>query len=87
MSELGQKRKCPGSRGTSVLPSGADTVSLPRHVRSVPISEVPDATLWRRQKQWNYSRVQSDRRGTDVWMRAPWDVRQRRYSVPCRTRR
>jgi hypothetical protein len=33
---LGQKRKCPGSRGTSVLPSGADIVSLPRHVRFVP---------------------------------------------------
>jgi hypothetical protein len=29
MSEMGQKRKCPGSRGTSVLPSGADIVSLP----------------------------------------------------------
>jgi hypothetical protein len=29
----GQKRKCPGSRGTSVLPTGADIVSLPRHVR------------------------------------------------------
>src|SRR3984893_16683626 len=25
----GQKRKCPGSRGTSVLPLGADIVSLP----------------------------------------------------------
>jgi hypothetical protein len=35
-----------------------------RHVRKVPISEVPDATLRRRQKQRNYSRVQSDRRGT-----------------------
>src|SRR5713101_8540527 len=34
-SELGQKRKCPGSRGTSVLPSGADIVSLPRHVSLV----------------------------------------------------
>src|ERR1700730_15537747 len=33
---LGQKRKCSGSRGTSVLPSGADIVSLPRHVRLVP---------------------------------------------------
>jgi hypothetical protein len=33
---MGQKRKCPGSRGTSVLPSGADVVSLPRHVRVVP---------------------------------------------------
>jgi hypothetical protein len=31
MSEKGQKRKCPGSRGTSALPSGADIVSLPRH--------------------------------------------------------
>jgi CheY-like chemotaxis protein len=31
--------------------------------------------------------ILADRRGTDVWMRAPWDVRQRRYSVPCRTRR
>ena len=39
---LGQKRKCPGSRGTSVLPSGADIVSLPRHVRFVPIREVGD---------------------------------------------
>jgi hypothetical protein len=36
MSLLGQKQKCPGSRGTSVLPSGADIVSLPRHVRLVP---------------------------------------------------
>ena len=35
-SALGPKRKCPGSRGTSVLPSGADIVSLPRHVRLVP---------------------------------------------------
>jgi hypothetical protein len=29
-------RKCPGSRGTSVVPSAADIVSLPRHVRLVP---------------------------------------------------
>jgi hypothetical protein len=36
MSAQGQKRKCPGSRGTSVLPSGPDIVSLPRHVRLVP---------------------------------------------------
>jgi hypothetical protein len=35
-----QKRKCPGSRGTSVLPSGADIVSLPRHVRLVPMHKV-----------------------------------------------
>ena len=39
MTALGQKRKCPGSRGTSVLPSGADIVSLPQHVRLVPIAE------------------------------------------------
>src|SRR5260370_37478214 len=36
MSLLGQKRKCPGSRGTSVLPSRADIVSVRRHVRLVP---------------------------------------------------
>ena len=35
-----QKRKCPGSRGTSFLPSGADIVSLPRHVRLVPKHKV-----------------------------------------------
>src|SRR5450631_2677089 len=35
-----QKRKFPGSRGTSVLPSGPDIVSLPRHVRLVPTTEV-----------------------------------------------
>src|SRR6202171_6388136 len=35
-SVVGQKRKCPGSRGTSVLPSGADIVSLPQYVRLVP---------------------------------------------------
>src|ERR1700730_3909763 len=35
-----QKRKCPGSRGTSVLPSGADIVSLSRHVRLVPSRDV-----------------------------------------------
>jgi hypothetical protein len=40
MSQLGQKRKCPGSRGTSVLPSGADIVSLLRHVRLVPTADV-----------------------------------------------
>src|SRR3984893_17075516 len=36
----GQKRKYPGSRGTSVLPSGADIVRLPRHVRLVPEAEL-----------------------------------------------
>jgi hypothetical protein len=40
---LGQKRKCPGSRGTSVLPSGADIVSLPRHVRLVPQAVMTEA--------------------------------------------
>src|SRR5450755_2597672 len=34
---MGQKRKCPGSRGASVLPTGADIVSPPRHVRLVPM--------------------------------------------------
>jgi hypothetical protein len=38
---LGQKRKCPGSRGTSVLPSGADIVSLPQHARLVPDMPLP----------------------------------------------
>src|SRR5713226_3076112 len=38
-SVVGQKRKCPSSRGTSVLPSGADIVSLPRHVRLVPLPD------------------------------------------------
>jgi len=37
---LGQKRKCQGSRGTFVLPSGADIVSLPQHVRLVPIADI-----------------------------------------------
>ena len=37
---LGPKRKCPGPRGTSVLPSGADIVSLPQHVRLVPTHKV-----------------------------------------------
>src|ERR1700738_5099859 len=36
----GQRRKCPGSRGTSVLPSGADIVSLPQHVRLVPTADL-----------------------------------------------
>ena len=40
MSAVGQKRTCPGSRGTSVLPSGADIVSLPRHVRLVPMADL-----------------------------------------------
>ena len=44
MSGLGQKRKCTGSRGTSVLPSGADVVSLPQHVSLVPIPDSCTAT-------------------------------------------
>jgi len=46
---FGKKRKCPGSRGTSVLPSGADIVSLPRHVRLVPrvdIREMKEFANW-----------------------------------------
>jgi hypothetical protein len=43
---MGQKRKCPGSRGTSVLPSGADIVSLPRHVRLVPRSDINAPNLF-----------------------------------------
>jgi hypothetical protein len=49
---------------SSGLPLKADVALCRRHVSKVPISEVPDATLRRRQKQRNYSRVQSDRRGT-----------------------
>ena len=45
---LGQKRKCPGSRGTSVLPSGADIVSLPQHVRLVPTTDIIDSAALRR---------------------------------------
>jgi hypothetical protein len=45
MSQLGQRRKWLRLNGTSVLPSRADIVRLPRHVRFVPISEV--ATLIR----------------------------------------
>src|SRR5450755_4681585 len=41
MPQRCQKRKCPDSRGTSVLPSGADIVSLPRHVRLVPKGDPP----------------------------------------------
>jgi hypothetical protein len=40
MSEVGQTPKCPGSRGMSVLPSGADVVGMPRHVRLVPIGDI-----------------------------------------------
>ena len=37
MSELGQKRKWPRLNGMSVLPSGADILRPPLHVRFVPI--------------------------------------------------
>jgi hypothetical protein len=43
---MGQKRRCPGSCGTSVLPSGADNVSLPRHVRLVPVFESGTGLSW-----------------------------------------
>jgi hypothetical protein len=46
-----------GRATTSAVPPTADIVAHRGHVRKVPISEVPDATLWRRQKQRNYSRV------------------------------
>jgi hypothetical protein len=35
-----KKRNCPGSRGASVLPSGADIVGLPGHVRLVPTTDI-----------------------------------------------
>jgi hypothetical protein len=40
MSVPGQKRKCPGPRGKSVSPSGADIVSLPQHARLVPMGDI-----------------------------------------------
>jgi hypothetical protein len=40
MSQLGQNRKCPRLHGMSVLPSRADIVRLPRHVRFVPMSDI-----------------------------------------------
>jgi hypothetical protein len=46
---LGQKRKWPGLRGTSVSPSGADIISLPRHVNLVPrvdIREMKEFANW-----------------------------------------
>jgi hypothetical protein len=41
-SELGQKRKCPGSRGTSVLPRTTDIIRPARLVRFVPIGDLTD---------------------------------------------
>ena len=60
--KMGQKRKCPGLRGTPVLPSGADIVSLRQHVRLVPTTEVGRArqsclcSLFRRSIQTRYDR-------------------------------
>jgi hypothetical protein len=45
-SVAGQKRKCLGSRCTSILPSGADIVSLPRHVRLVPNCDIAPLIPW-----------------------------------------
>jgi hypothetical protein len=39
MSQMGQKRKCPGSRGTSVLPSIATVSGVSGHVRFTPGSD------------------------------------------------
>jgi hypothetical protein len=59
MSELGQLRRTQYEHMFSALPSNSDVARRSRHVSNVPISEVPDATLWRRQKQRNYSRRQT----------------------------
>jgi hypothetical protein len=40
MSQMGQTRKYLRLKGMSVLPSGADIVRPPRHVRFVPKAEV-----------------------------------------------
>jgi hypothetical protein len=50
------KRKCSGSRGTSDLPSGADIVSLPRHVRLVPMDETARAV---ERRGWRHSQHDS----------------------------
>jgi hypothetical protein len=57
MTASGQTRKSGDAIATSELPLKADIKRTSREVRKVPISEVPDATLRRRQKQRNYSRV------------------------------
>ena len=44
-----------------LFPRKQTSVRASGHVPNVPISEIPDATLRRRQKQRNYSGVQSDR--------------------------
>jgi hypothetical protein len=38
-SAVGQKRKCPGLRGMSASPSGADLIRLPAQVRSMPTGD------------------------------------------------
>src|ERR1700730_16403112 len=45
MSEIGQKRNCPCFLGKSVLPSGADVVRPPGHVRKVPGRDSCTATI------------------------------------------
>ena len=69
LSVPGQSRRFGDVRATSALPLIADVRCEDQQVRKVPISEIPGATLRRRQKQRNYSRVQSDRT-RNVWMRA-----------------
>jgi len=69
LSARGQSRRFGDVRATSALPLRADVRCEDQQVRKVPISESPGATLQRRQKQRNYSRLQSDRT-RNVWMRA-----------------
>ncbi len=67
-SEVGQKRKCPGSRGTSGLPSGADIVSLRQHVRLVP---QPDSCIAARKALFNHFVGASEQRGRDLHPELP----------------
>ena len=80
-----QTRQCAQARG-QLCPHQRTLQLRKRQVRKVPISEIPGATLRRRQKQRNYSGVQSDRT-RNAYGCERTDVRQRRCSVPCRTRR
>ena len=45
MSASGQKRKCARLRGMSALPSTADIVRPPRHVRFVPTADLTQILL------------------------------------------
>jgi hypothetical protein len=67
----------------SGLPSEATGLRASRIGSFVPIQEIPDATLRRRQKQRSYSGVQSDRTRNAMY----GCERTGRCSVPCRTRR